>query len=68
LLGLSVWSSLRYSAFLAICIALGVAAWSVGWYESTNLCDYLLDPWLAIYVWVVQGKYWLARLRGRMHA
>jgi hypothetical protein len=68
LLGLSVWSSLRYSAFLAICIALGVAAWSVGWYESTNLWDYLLDPWLAIYVWAVQVKYWLGRLRGRMHA
>jgi hypothetical protein len=68
LLGLAIWSSLRYSAFFAVCIALGVAAWSLGWYESTNLWDYLLDPWLAIYVWVVQGKYWLARLRERMHA
>jgi hypothetical protein len=68
LLGVAIWSSLRYSACFAICIALGVAAWSAGWYESTNLWDYLLDPWLAIYVWVVQGKLLLARLKGSMHA
>lgn len=68
LLGLAIWSSLRYSAFFAICIALGVAAWSAGWYESTNLWDYLLDPWLAIYVWAVQGKLLLARLKGSLHA
>jgi hypothetical protein len=68
LLALAIWSSLRYSTFFAVCIALGVAAWSADWYESTNLWDYLLDPWLAIYVWAVQVKYWLARLRERMHA
>ena len=68
LLGLAIWSSLRYSTFFAVCISLGVAAWSLGWYESANLWDYLLDPWLAIYVWVVQGKFWLARLRGSTHA
>ncbi len=68
LLGLAIWSSLRYSPLFAVCIASGVAAWSAGWYESTNLWDYLIDPWLAIYVFSVQGKFWLARLRGRMHA
>ncbi len=57
LLGLAVWSSLRYSTFLALCIALAVAAWSTGWYESPNLWDYLLDPWLAVYALAVQGKY-----------
>ncbi len=57
LLGLAVWSSLRYSIFLALCIALAVAAWSAGWYESPNLWDYLLDPWLAVYALAVQGKY-----------
>jgi len=36
-------------ALLAFAIALAVLAWSVGWYESTNLWDYLLDPWLAVY-------------------
>lgn len=56
LLGLAVWSSLRYSALLALCIAAAVAAWSVDWYESTNLWDYLLDPWLAIYALIVLVK------------
>jgi hypothetical protein len=34
---------------VALAIALAVFAWGVGWYESTNLWDYLLDPVLAIY-------------------
>ena len=63
LLGLAIWSILRYSTFFALCIALAVAAWSAGWYESPNLWDYLLDPWLAIYAMVVQGKYWWAQRR-----
>ena len=68
LLGLAVWSSLRYSTLFALCIALAVAAWGVGWYESPNLWDYLLDPWLAIYALVAQGKHLFARWRGRKHA
>jgi len=63
LLGLAIWSVLRYSTFFALCIALAVAAWSAGWYESPNIWDYLLDPWLAIYAIVVQGKYWWALRR-----
>jgi hypothetical protein len=63
LLGLAIWSALRYSTFLALCIALAVAAWSAGWYESPNLWDYLLDPWLAVYAIIVQGKYWWAQRR-----
>jgi hypothetical protein len=58
LLGLAVWSSLRYSTLLAVCMALAVAAWSAGWYESPNLWDYLLDPWLAIYALAALVKYW----------
>lgn len=68
LLGLAVWASLRYSTLFALCLALAVAAWSIGWYESTNLWDYLLDPWLAIYAFAVLGKRWLARWGGRAHA
>ena len=68
LLVLAIWSSLRYSTFFAVCIALGVAAWGVGWYESPNLWDYLLDPWLAVYALAVQLKTGLARWRGRKHA
>ena len=68
LLGLAVWSALRYSTLLAFCIALAVAAWSANWYESTNLWDYLLDPWLAIYACVAQGKFLLARWGRKTHA
>ena len=34
---------------VALCIAMAVFAWGVGWYESNNLWDYLLDPLLAVY-------------------
>ena len=34
---------------LAACLALAVTAWNLGWYESTNLWDYLLDAPLALY-------------------
>jgi hypothetical protein len=68
LLGLAIWASLRYSILFALCIALAVAAWSAGWYESPNLWDYLLDPWLAVYALAVQGKYWLERWKGKIHA
>jgi hypothetical protein len=68
LLGLAVWSGLRYSTLLALCVALAVAAWSAGWYESPNLWDYLLDPWLAVYALGVQLKTGLSRWRGKKHA
>ncbi|MBU1426417.1 MAG: hypothetical protein KKH12_07360 [Gammaproteobacteria bacterium] len=67
LLGFTLWSILRYSMLLALVIALAVAAWSAGWYESPNLWDYLFDPWLAVYAIVVQGKYWWAQ-RGEIDA
>lgn len=68
LLGLAVWSGLRYSMLLALCVALAVAAWSAGWYESPNLWDYLLDPWLAVYALAVRLKTGLSRWRGSRHA
>ncbi len=68
LLGLAVWASVRYSILLALCIALAVAAWSIGWYESPNLWDYLLDPWLALYAFAAQIKYRIARRRKEAHA
>jgi hypothetical protein len=68
LLGLAVWSSLRYSTLFALCIASAVAAWSIGWYESANLWDYLLDPWLAIYALAVEMKLLFARWKGKAHA
>ncbi|MGA7749257.1 MAG: hypothetical protein WCA63_03850 [Gallionella sp.] len=37
------------SALIALCIALGTLAWTSGWYESSNLWDYLLDPFVSVY-------------------
>lgn len=34
---------------LALCIGLATLAWAIGWYESDNLWDYLLDPFVSVY-------------------
>lgn len=34
---------------LALCLILATLAWSIGWYESNNLWDYLLDPLVVVY-------------------
>lgn len=34
---------------VALPISVAVLAWAVGWYESNNLWDYLVDPLLAMY-------------------
>ena len=47
LLALVAW--FRKSALLALCIALATLAWAFGWYESGNLWDYLIDPFVAVY-------------------
>lgn len=48
---------------IALVIALAVLAWSAGWYESTNLWDYLLDPLLSIYAVTVLVRQAVQRLR-----
>jgi hypothetical protein len=47
LLALSAW--FRGLALIALCIAFAELAWAIGWYESGNLWDYLLDPFVASY-------------------
>lgn len=47
LIALAAW--FWKSPMIVLCIALAAFAWSVGWYESGNLWDYLLDPFVAIY-------------------
>ena len=37
---------------LATCLALATLAWTLRWYESTNLWDYLLDPLVSGYALV----------------
>ncbi len=34
---------------VALCIAFATFAWALGWYESNNLWDYLLDPFVSVY-------------------
>ena len=47
LLFLSLFSWVIGLRLLPLLIALSLVAWSAGLMESTNLWDYLLDPWLA---------------------
>ena len=47
LLALAAWFRGFYP--IALCIALAALAWAAGWYESDNLWDYLLDPFVSIY-------------------
>jgi hypothetical protein len=47
LLALAAW--FWKATLIALCIALATLAWAVGWYESNNLWDYLLDPFVLIY-------------------
>ena len=46
LCGVSAWLGLRV---LPALIALALLSWSFGLMASTNLWDYLLDPWLSAY-------------------
>ncbi len=49
LLVVAVFASFKQYPVIAISIALAVFAWGVGWYESNNLWDYLIDPLVSIY-------------------
>ena len=49
LLLLTLVANYYQQTLLALTLTLAVLAWNIGWYESTNLWDYLLDPLLAIY-------------------
>jgi hypothetical protein len=47
---------------IAIILALAILAWTVGWHESTNLWDYILDPFLGL--WAISSlirSSWRAR-------
>ena len=60
LLALAAW--FRKFVLIAVCIALATLAWAVGWYESNNLWDYLLDPFIAIYALLSIIVYWMKAL------
>jgi hypothetical protein len=52
LLVIAVAGNLVHQPLVASAIALAVLAWTGGWYESSNLWDYLIDPLLSIYALV----------------
>lgn len=60
LLALAAW--FRKFVLIAVCIALATLAWAVGWYESNNLWDYLLDPFVTIYALFSIIIYWVKAL------
>lgn len=47
LVAAAAWLGKSY--LISLCLSLAVLAWSLGWYESNNLWDYLFDPLLAVY-------------------
>jgi hypothetical protein len=51
LIALAAWYWKIY--WVTLCITCAMLAWAVGWYESTNLWDYLLDPFVAGYAFYV---------------
>jgi len=53
LLVVALVATFRKSTLIALCTTLAVLAWAIGWYESTNLWDYLIDPFISIYaIWI----------------
>ena len=64
LIALAAWF-LEY-ALVSLCIALATLAWSVGWYESDNLWDYLLDPFVVIYALCAITIYAAKELRNQL--
>lgn len=58
--GIGLWAGLWF--FPAV-IALALLAWTAGLFESTNLWDYLMDPWLTVLAWFSCASASLGRLR-----
>lgn len=65
LLAIAIWGGLQGRLLVTVTISLAVAAWAAGWYASTNLWDYLLDPLVSIYAIAALLKQGMRRLRGR---
>ena len=50
---------------LPLLVALALLAWTVGLLESTNLWDYLIDPWLSVVAIFLCAKVLALNLLGR---
>jgi hypothetical protein len=62
ILALAAW--LQQYTLIALSLALAVLAWSVGWYESNNLWNYLIDPWVSVYAIFALLKRSVGRMAG----
>lgn len=49
LLLLSLWCVYQQKNLIVWSICLALLAWTLGWCESNNIWDYLIDPWVSIY-------------------
>lgn len=67
LVALVAW--FRKNHLVTLCLSLATLAWAIGWYESDNLWDYLLDPFVSIYalfaLLIFAGKALIKPQRGR---
>jgi len=68
LLILSAMAMWRGWSWVAGMLAAAVLAWAVGWYESANLWDYLLDPLVATYALAALVRKGLRQLFRRKRA
>ncbi|NOU00965.1 MAG: hypothetical protein HOO95_05250 [Gallionella sp.] len=70
LITLTAWYWKIY--WVALCLACATLAWAIGWYESTNLWDYLLDPFVSSYAFAVialpGGKGLLKLRQSKLHS
>jgi hypothetical protein len=65
LLAVTLFFWIKGLRLLPVLVALALLAWTMGLLESTNLWDYLLDPWLAAAA-IFQCMRWVAgQLRTR---
>lgn len=65
LLLLALWHWVCGNGLIVLGLALAVSAWALGGYESANLWDYLIDPWVAIHALFALGRAELAALKRR---
>lgn len=64
LLVIAVVARLKKFWLLPLLLALALLAWTAGVFESTNLWDYLLDPWLFLMAFVYCIKTLFSTVRG----
>ena len=68
LLVITLLAALRRQPLIALHVGIAVLAWAVGWHESHNLWDYVIDPWVSAYALGVLLKRGVLSMWRRRHA